>query len=76
MKGIAVGINGIAVALAMVIAGSALAAEKKTIPLMGQKDSPKASGTAVVEGNQLKVTAKGLKPNAIYTVWLSTCSRL
>ncbi len=69
MKRIVVGISAIAVALAMVVAGSAVAAEKKTIPLMGQKDSPKASGTAVLEGNRLKVTAKRLKPNAVYTVW-------
>lgn len=61
---------GSAVVLAMIIAlvSSAVAGDKK-FPLMGQKDTPKASGTAVVEGTRLTVTAKGLKPNAVYSVW-------
>jgi hypothetical protein len=36
---------------------------------MGQKDSPKASGTATVEGSKLVIIAKDLRPNAVYTVW-------
>jgi hypothetical protein len=60
-----------AVALVMVIAltGSAMAAAKQSFPLMGQEDSPKAKGTAVIQDNRLTVTANGLKPNAVYTVW-------
>jgi hypothetical protein len=46
-----------------------MAAAKKSLPLMGQEDSPKATGTAVIQDNRLTVTAKGLKPNAVYTVW-------
>jgi hypothetical protein len=58
--------------LALVVGAAigAMAADSKSIVLMGQKDTPQASGTAVIEGNKLTVTAKGLKPNAVYTVWL------
>jgi hypothetical protein len=47
----------------------AVAAEGKKFALKGDKDSPKASGTAVIEGAKLTITAKGLKPSAVYTVW-------
>ncbi len=59
-------------ALVVGVAIGAMAADSKSIALMGQKDTPQASGTAVIEGNKLTVTAKGLKPNAVYTVWLVT----
>jgi hypothetical protein len=60
-----------AVALVMVIAlaGGAMAAAKKSFPLMGQEDSPKAKGTAIIQATRLTVTANGLKPSALYTVW-------
>lgn len=45
------------------------AAGAKSFMLMGQKDTPQATGTAVVEGTKFTVTAKGLKPGAVYTVW-------
>jgi hypothetical protein len=57
-------------ALVASLAVGAAAAESKTFALMGQKDTPQASGTATVEGTKLTITAKGLKPNAVYTVWL------
>lgn len=56
-------------AVAAVGATAATAVEAKTFPLMGQKDSPKASGTARIEETKLAVTATGLRPNAVYTVW-------
>ena len=58
--------------LALVVGGAAgaMAADAKSFALMGQKETPQASGTATVEGNTLVITAKGLKPNAVYTVWL------
>lgn len=55
--------------LVAVGAVSASAADAKSFMLAGQKDSPQATGTAVVDGNRFTVTAKGLKPGAVYTVW-------
>ncbi len=64
-------VGGILVlALVASLTVGAVAAESKSFGLMGQKDSPQATGTATVEGNKLTITAKGLKPNAVYTVWL------
>ncbi len=62
-------VGAMVLALLAVVAGGAVAADAKSFTLMGQKDSPKASGTATVEGNTLTIAAKGLKPNAVYTVW-------
>jgi hypothetical protein len=56
-------------ALLAVVAAGAVAADAKSFTLMGQKDSPKASGTATIEGTTLTVTVKGLRPDAVYTVW-------
>lgn len=67
-KQAAVGI--LVLALMTGIAAGIVAAESKSFGLMGQKDSPQASGTATVEGSKLTITANGLKPNAVYTVWL------
>jgi hypothetical protein len=55
--------------VAIALAGSASAAAKKSFQLMGQQDRPKAKGSAVIQDNRLTVTARGLKPNAVYTVW-------
>lgn len=62
-------VGAMILALLTVVAGGVLAADAKSFTLMGQKDSPKASGTAALEGNTLTIIAKGLKPNAVYTVW-------
>jgi len=67
-KQAAVGILVLAVVTGM--AAGVVAAESKSFGLMGQKDSPQANGTATLEGNKLAITAKDLKPNAVYTVWL------
>ncbi len=55
--------------LLLALTGGAVGAGK-SFTLMGQKDTPTAKGTATVDGQHLKVTASGLKPNAVYTVWL------
>jgi hypothetical protein len=39
------------------------------IPLMATKMQPSASGTSSVSDKSLSIQAKGLKPNAVYTVW-------
>lgn len=55
--------------VAVALAGNVMAAAKQSFPLMGQEDSPQAKGTAVIQDNRLTVTANGLKPHAVYTVW-------
>jgi len=55
--------------LALGLAVGAVAAESKTFALMGQKDTPEASGKASLAGTKLTITAKGLKPTAVYSVW-------
>jgi hypothetical protein len=39
------------------------------LSLMATKKHPGASGTAYVSENSLSIKAKGLQPEAIYTVW-------
>lgn len=68
MRGKRVLVSAVALVVGMALVGSAVAGDKK-FSLMGQKDSPKAKGAAVVEGTKLTITAQGLKPNAVYTVW-------
>ena len=68
VRTVAAGILMLSFALGLAV-GTA-AAESKTFALMGQKDTPQASGTATLEGTKLTITANGLKPNAVYTVWL------
>jgi hypothetical protein len=61
--------SAVAFVVVIALASSAMAAAKKSFPLMGQEDSPKAKGTAIIQDSRLTVTANGLKPNAVYTVW-------
>ena len=37
--------------------------------LMAAKPHPGASGSAVISDNSIRIHAKGLKPNSVYTVW-------
>jgi hypothetical protein len=37
--------------------------------LMPTKKHPNASGTAVINETDIEITAKGLKPNSVYTAW-------
>jgi hypothetical protein len=39
------------------------------IPLMATKMQPSASGASSISDKSLSIQAKGLKPNAVYTVW-------
>lgn len=41
----------------------------KTIQLMATKESPGASGTAVIGDKEIRIDAKGLKANSVYTAW-------
>jgi len=45
------------------------AVEKVEVPLNAMKKHPNASGTAIISDNNISIKAKGLKPNAVYTVW-------
>jgi hypothetical protein len=41
----------------------------KTIQLTPVKTHPNASGTALIDDRHVSIMARGLKPNAVYTVW-------
>lgn len=41
----------------------------RTITLAPTAEHPGASGSAVIDPNQINLQAKGLKPDAVYTVW-------
>lgn len=52
----------------LLFAGSSWAAEV-SFPLKAEKDSPAASGTAVLADGNIRIQAEGLRPNGVYTVW-------
>ena len=39
------------------------------VPLMAMKKHPNASGVAIISDKEINIEAKGLQPNAVYTVW-------
>jgi hypothetical protein len=41
----------------------------ETFSLMATKKHPNASGTAVINEANIKINAKGLKPDSVYTAW-------
>ncbi len=45
------------------------AGEGVEIPLMATKKHPGASGTTVINDQNITILAKGLQPNAVYTGW-------
>ncbi len=55
--------------LGLMVLGTYAWAAKVNLSLMAAKEEPGASGTAVLSDSTLTVEAKGLKPNAMYTVW-------
>ena len=62
----------IILAIMAVVAFGALScatAGRTKIPLMATKMQQDASGTADIGDKSLGIQAKGLKPNAVYTVW-------
>lgn len=48
---------------------SSAAGEGVEIPLMATKKHPGASGTTVINDQNITILAKGLQPNAVYTGW-------
>jgi hypothetical protein len=63
------------VVLFSLVAGFAVAAGGQKIALKADKAGKGASGEAVIadkgsDQKEITITAKGLKPNAVYTVWL------
>ncbi len=67
-------VGTVVLALLAGVTTGAVAAETKSFTLMGQKDTPEASGTATLAGTKLTITAKGLKPNGVYSVWFVNMS--
>ncbi len=60
-----------AISLAVMAFGalSCATAGRTKIPLMSTKMQQGASGTTDIGDKSLSIQAKGLKPNAVYTVW-------
>jgi hypothetical protein len=52
----------------LVIAGAAHAGDV-SIPLKAEKDSPAASGTAVLDSGKIRIKAERLHPDGVFTVW-------
>ena len=46
----------------------------RLIPLEPTMAHPAASGSAFIDGRHVSVQARGLKPNAVYTVWFVNTS--
>ncbi len=67
--------SSLLVVVISLFAGIAMAAGEEKIALKADKAGKGASGTAVIVGKGgdqkgVTITAKGLKPNSVYTVWL------
>ncbi len=45
------------------------ASDSRTFDLEATTTHPDANGTAVIDQNHVSIQARGLKPNAVYTVW-------
>ena len=68
-------ISSVLVVVFSLIAGLAVAAGEQKIALKADKAGKGASGAAVItdkggDQKEVAITAKGLKPNSVYTVWL------
>ena len=68
-------LSSLLVVVFTLLAGLAVAAGEQKVALKADKAGKGASGTAVIadkEGDkkEVTITAKGLKPNSVYTVWL------
>lgn len=44
----------------------------KSYQLMAAKESPGASGTAVIGDKEISITGQGLKANSVYTAWFAS----
>ncbi len=68
-------ISSLLVVVFSLFAGLAVAAGERKVALKADKAGKGASGTAVIvdkggDQKEVAITAKGLKPNSVYTVWL------
>jgi len=68
-------ISSLLVVVFSLFTGLAIAAGDQKIALKADKAGKGASGTAVIvdkggDQKEVTITAKGLKPNSVYTVWL------
>jgi len=68
-------IGALLVVVFSLFAGLAIAAGEQRVALMADKAGKGASGAAVIaakgsDQKEVTITAKGLKPNSVYTVWL------
>jgi hypothetical protein len=59
----------LSICLFSVVAFAFAAQTGKSYQLMAAKESPGASGTAVIGDNEISINAKGLKANSVYTAW-------
>jgi hypothetical protein len=68
-------LNSLMVVVFTLFTGLAIAAGDQKVALKADKAGKGASGTAVIvdkggDQKEVAITAKGLKPNSVYTVWL------
>lgn len=56
-------------ALALLVFAGAAGAGEVSVALKAEKDSPAASGAAVLNEGKIRIQAEGLRPNGVYTVW-------
>ena len=68
-------ISSLLVVVFSLFAGLAIASGDQKVALKADKAGKGASGTAVIvdkggDQKEVTITAKGLKPNSVYTVWL------
>jgi len=75
MKGKHKFVSSLLVVVFSLIAGLAVAAGEQKVALKADKAGKGASGAAVItdkggDQKEVAITAKGLKPNSVYTVWL------
>jgi len=59
----------IAITFILAVTFSLAGQTAKTIQLKATKESPGASGTAAIGAKEIRIDAKGLKANSVYTAW-------
>jgi hypothetical protein len=59
----------IAIASTFIFSLSWAAGSGRTFVLESTAEHPEASGSAVIDKNHINLQARGLKPEAVYTVW-------
>jgi hypothetical protein len=62
-------LTNIAISLILAVTLAIAGQPAKTFQLMASEESPGASGGAVVGDKEIKIEAKGLKANSVYTAW-------